>query len=266
MSLYLVEDQIYRMDHYLGKEMIQNILMLRFNNTLFEASWNNTTIDHVQITVAESFGVFERAGYYDASGAIRDMIQSHLLQMLALVAMTPQNTDSTDNTSNASICDAKVEVLKHLSIGQVNQDVVLGQYTSGNGHLGYREEKGVREDSTTETYTAMKLRVNLPRWQGVDFYLRTGKRLSSKVSEIVIVYKTPPGASGKTSPANTLTIQIHPEEGMKLKFNMKKPGTVKELVTRDMTFCQSCIVDYTSVEAYETLINEIGRASCRERV
>lgn len=252
LEKFVDEHQIYRMDHYLGKEMIQNIMMLRFNNMLFEASWNKDYIDHVQITVAESYGVFERAGYYDKSGAIRDMIQSHLLQMLALIAMTPLG-----NREYADIVSAKVEVLKALKFNDVRNDVVLGQYVSHGNMLGYRQEKGVHPESATETFTAMKLRVDLPRWEGVDFYLRTGKRLMDKVSEIVIVYKKPDGALNGGCPPNTLTIKIHPQEGMKLKFNMKMPGTVKELITREMEFCQSCMIDYNAPEAYETLINEV---------
>jgi glucose-6-phosphate 1-dehydrogenase len=252
LESFVDENQIYRMDHYLGKEMIQNIMMLRFNNMLFEASWNKEYIDHVQITVAESYGVFERAGYYDKSGAIRDMIQSHLLQMLALVAMTPLG-----NREYEDVVSAKVEVLHALRFDDVRKDVVLGQYISHGNMLGYRQEKGVHPKSLTETFTAMKIRVDLPRWDGIDFYLRTGKRLKSKVSEIVIVYKKPTGSIGNECPPNTLTIQIHPQEGMKLKFNMKMPGTIKELITREMEFCQSCMIDYHAPEAYETLINEV---------
>lgn len=250
LNQYLVEDQIYRMDHYLGKEMIQNILMLRFDNTLFEASWDRSAIDHVQISVTESGGVEERAGYYDRSGAVRDMIQSHLLQMLALVAMQPESLEL------AAITAAKTDVLSKLRIEDVSRDVVLGQYAAGGQWKGYREEEGVPVQSSTETFAAMKLKIDDPKWQGVDFYLRTGKRMAAKVSEIVVVYKAPSHPTEKYAPANTLTIQIHPLEGMKVRFNMKRPGHHKELVTREMAFCQSCMSDYDAQEAYEVLIME----------
>ncbi len=253
LSDYVVEDQIYRMDHYLGKEMIQNIMMLRFSNMIFEASWNCDYIDHVQINVAESGGVYERAGYYDQSGAIRDMIQSHLLQMLTLIAMTPKGyLDDED------IFTGKTEVLKALSIVDVKKDIVIGQYVSADSMQGYRQEKGVRPDSCTETFAALKVKVDLPRWQGVDFYLRTGKRLAEKKSEIVIVYKDISEEIISKCPVNVLVIEIYPTEGMRLKFNMKMPGTTHEIVTREMEFCQSCILDYSSPEAYEILIKEVA--------
>lgn len=252
LSQYVVEDQIYRMDHYLGKEMIQNIMMLRFSNMIYDASWNKDYIDHIQITVAESVGVMERAQYYDSAGAIRDMIQSHLLQMLSLVALTPEGTlDSED------ILRSKTEVLKALYIEDVKKDVVIGQYTGKDGVKGYREENGVAPDSRTETYAAMKLKVDLPRWEGVDFYLQTGKRLEKKVSEIVIVYKCPNLGSYQDCPQNVMVIEIYPQEGMRFKFNMKKPGETKTLITREMEFCQSCMIDYAAPEAYETLISEV---------
>lgn len=251
LSHYVVEPQIYRMDHYLGKEMIQNILMLRFDNTIFESSWHKDAIDHIQITVSESGGVEERAGYYDRSGAVRDMIQSHLLQMLALVAMDPACLDQD------AICSAKTDVFKQLSIENVERDVVLGQYRAAGPIKGYLEEEGVPANSGTETFAAMKLRVDAPKWQGVDFYLRTGKRLKAKVSEIVVVYKAPQQPSEGLVPPNRLTIQIHPQEGMKLMFNMKQPGHQKALITREMSFCQSCLIDYDAQEAYETLIMEV---------
>ncbi len=252
LSQYVVEDQIYRMDHYLGKEMIQNIMMLRFSNMIYEASWNKDYIDHIQITVAESVGVLERAEYYDQAGAIRDMIQSHLLQMLSLVALTPSGKlDSRD------ILKSKTEVLKALYIEDVKRDVIIGQY-SGDGKVkAYREEKGVAPDSCTETYAAMKLKVDLPRWEGVDFYLRTGKSLEKKVSEIAIVYKCPDVGNYSTCPQNVMVIEIYPQEGMRFKFNMKKPGEARALVTREMEFCQSCMIDYSAPEAYETLIHEV---------
>ena len=251
LSTYVVEEQIYRMDHYLGKEMIQNIMMLRFSNMIYEASWNRAYIDHVQISVTESVGVLERAGYYDQSGAIRDMIQSHLLQMLTLIAMTPKGYPDAD-----AVFIGKTEVLKALSIADAKTDVVIGQYVAANGMESYRDEKGVAADSCTETFAALKVKVDLPRWEGVDFYLKTGKRLSRKISEIAIIYKETGKNIMPDCPTNVLVIEIYPKEGMRLTFNMKKPGTSQELVTREMEFCQSCIVDYSAPEAYEILIHE----------
>ncbi len=251
LEKYLAEFQIFRVDHYLGKEMIQNIMLLRFSNGLFEAGWNSDFIDYVQITVAESIGVFERAGYYDKSGAVRDMIQSHLLQILALLAMTP-----LCETNASDLCDAKVDVLKHLKFEDVKRDVVLGQYSEGEDSVSYRQEQGVHPRSNTETFAALRVKVDLPRWQGVDFYLRTGKRLKEKRSDIVIVYKKPTGKIGQDAPPNILTIQIYPQEGMTLQFNMKQPKTSKKLITREMAFCQSCLIDYAILEAYETLLYE----------
>ncbi len=252
LSTYLVEDQIYRMDHYLGKEMIQNIMMLRFSNMIYEASWNHAYIDHVQITVTESVGVLERAGYYDQSGAIRDMIQSHLLQMLTLVAMTPKKYPDEE-----TVISGKTEVLKALSIADAKTDVVIGQYVAAKGMQSYRDEKGVPPDSCTETFAALKVKVDLPRWEGVDFYLKTGKRLSGKISEIAIIYKETGKNLIPDCPTNVLVIEIYPKEGMRLTFNMKKPGTTQEIVTREMEFCQSCLVDYSAPEAYEILIHEV---------
>ncbi len=251
LEKYLAEFQIFRVDHYLGKEMIQNIMLFRFSNGLFEAGWNKDYIDHVQITVAESIGVFERTGYYDKTGAVRDMIQSHLLQILALLTMTPKN-----ERSQSDICDGKVEVLKHLQFDDVYKDIVLGQYSKSDNSVSYRDEQGVHPQSKTETYAALKIKVDLPRWKDVDFYLRTGKRLQEKHSDIVIVYKKPSGKIGQDAEPNVLKIQIYPQEGMTLKFNMKEPETTKELTTREMTFCQTCIEGYKRPKAYETLIYE----------
>jgi glucose-6-phosphate 1-dehydrogenase len=252
LSEYVVEDQIYRMDHYLGKEMIQNIMMLRFSNMIYEASWNREYIDHVQIIVTESVGVLERAGYYDQSGAIRDMIQSHLLQMLTLVAMTPKGYLDTED-----VIKGKTDVLKAISIADVKTDVVIGQYIGANEMQGYREETGVSPESCTETFAALKVKVDQPRWKDVDFYLKTGKRLSEKKSEIIIEYKEMGENTLPDCPKNMLVIEIYPREGMRLKFNMKMPGTTQEIVTREMEFCQSCILDYNAPEAYEILINEV---------
>lgn len=252
MKKFLDESQIYRMDHYLGKEMIQNIMMLRFSNVLFEASWNHTFIDYVEISVSESSGVFERAAYYDKTGAIRDMVQSHLLQMLALIAMTPDK-----DSHYGHLCDAKVNILKNLKIQSVEEDIVIGQYVSNGFTRGYREENGVSPTSMTETFAAITVQIDVPRWKGVNFYLKTGKGLSHKASEITIVYKRPPGKYGQTAPANKLTIEVDPKEGMSLQFNMKEPRTVSDLITREMAFCQSCMVDYNSPMAYETLIHEV---------
>lgn len=250
LTQYLTEDQIYRMDHYLGKEMIQNIMLLRSENPIFQAIWSHHHIDHVQITLAETLGVVERAGYYDRAGAIRDMLQSHMLQMLALVASS-KTCDVMDYTR---LLAAKIQVLKHLRIEDVSHHVVLGQYLSSDQGRGYREEEGVSDHSLTETFVAAKIFVDTPLWQGVPCYLRTGKRLSRRVSEIVLVFKADQTLLG--SQANALTIAIQPEEGMRLSINLKEPGVTDKAKARQMSFCQTCLSDYTSIEAYETLIIE----------
>lgn len=254
------EENIYRIDHYLGKEMIQNIIMIRFTNQIFKAVWNKDSIDNVQITVKESVGVEERGGYYDHSGALRDMVQNHLLQILALVAMeTPINFDTN------SIRDEKVKVLKSIQIKPCEQgqrNIVFGQYQ------GYLQESKVNPESTTETYVAISCEIDQPRWEGVPFFLRTGKNLDGRGAEIVIEFKKEPfcmqfddankcellDTSGEP---NLLIIKIQPEEGIYFRINTKKPGSESELMPVSMDYCQSCNIAYRSPEAYERLLNDI---------
>lgn len=256
------EEEVFRIDHYLGKEMVQNIEMLRFTNMLFEPVWNNRYIDNVQITASETLGVEDRASYYEHSGALRDMVQNHMLQMLMMVCMEPPSKFETE-----AIRDEKVKVLRSLrryAEDEVSQYVVRGQYVAGERKgeslLGYRDEANVAPDSDTETFVAAKLYVNNFRWSGVPFFIRTGKRMPKKATEIVIQFKDVPmlnnfSHAGEVGP-NLLVIRIHPKEGMTLYLNAKKPGTDDEVVSIAMEFCNNCDIEGGSPEAYERLIND----------
>jgi glucose-6-phosphate 1-dehydrogenase len=224
---YFREKAIFRIDHYLGKETVQNLLVFRFANAIFEAIWNRARIDHVEITVAESLGVEDRAAYYEKEGALRDMVQSHLTQLLALAAMeVPSSLDPE------FIRNEKVKLLRAISVPK-DSDVVRGQYTAGRigpaRVVGYRSEKGVRRASRTETFVALRLEVHNFRWEGVRFFLRTGKRLPTKCSEIVIVFRPPPvwffsGGRTAENTVNRLTITLQPNEGIELAIEIKRPG------------------------------------------
>lgn len=252
------EEDTYRIDHYLGKEMLQNIMVIRFANAFFEPIWNNKYIDHIQITSTETLGVDERGGYYEKSGALKDMLQNHLLQLLALTAMEPPA-----NLDTESIRDEKVKVFKSLKIykeDEVKDYVVRGQYgPSDDGkYVGYREESRTADDSDTETFIALKTEIENFRWSGVPFYIRTGKRLSGKCVEVVVQFK--PNSKilylkeyDDIAP-NQLIIKIQPTEGVNLQFNAKKPGQNNDVVPVRMDFCQNCEVGYNSPEAYERLI------------
>lgn len=229
------EDQIYRIDHYLGKETVQNLMALRFSNALFEPMWRNDHIDHVQITVAESLGVEGRGAYYDHSGALRDMVQNHLLQLLCLATMEPPARLDQD-----AIREEKIKVLRSLrpiTASELGKKTVRGQYRSGaiDGQSvpGYLEEEGIPQDSTTETFVAIKAEIDNWRWAGVPFYLRTGKRLSARVSEIIIQFKSVPhqlfpNQNGTMAP-NRLIIRLQPDEGIRLGMMVKVPGSGMEL-------------------------------------
>jgi glucose-6-phosphate 1-dehydrogenase len=260
MLTYFDETQIYRIDHYLGKETVQNLLMLRFANAIFESLWDRDHIESVQITVAETLGVEERAGYYDRSGALRDMIQNHLTQLLSLIAMeAPASFDADD------IRNEKVKVLR--SIAPISpRHVIFGQYVQGevDGHdvPGYREETGVARDSRTETFVALKLEVANWRWQGVPFYLRTGKRLAERASRIVVNFRCPPVSlfapfeSCRIRP-NRLVITIQPNEGFDLFFEMKVPGQPVRVETQSLRFRYAEAFSQRIPEAYETLLMEV---------
>jgi glucose-6-phosphate 1-dehydrogenase len=243
------EENIFRIDHYLGKEMIQNILIIRYANTIFEPLWNNKYIDNIQIVVSEEEGVGTRGAFYEKTGALRDMVQNHILQLVALTAMNLPSKLSTE-----SIREEKVRILKKLepiNKDRIRDDMVLGQYSS------YREEKNISEGSLTETFVALKLLINNIRWKGVPFYIMTGKGLKSKSAQVFIQFKKPEeikdGIFSNTKP-NLLEIKIQPEEGVYLRFNAKKPITLDEITSVKMDFCQSCQYQYNTPEAYEKLI------------
>ena len=248
----LQENQIYRIDHYLGKETVQNILFARFANTIFEPVWNRNYIDHVQITVAEKVGLEHRAGYYDSVGVLRDMFQNHLLQLLTLVAMEPPASFTASALRNEKV--KVLSAIAPMTPAQVESDTVRAQYA------GYRAESEVKPDSVTPTYAALKFHVNNWRWQGVPFYLRSGKNLTEKKSQIVIQFKEPPLAMFPMPPdkkmaPNLLLLSIQPDEGIHLRFEAKAPDTVAETRSVDMDFHYAESFGPTAIpESYERLL------------
>jgi len=254
------ESQIYRIDHYLGKETVQNLLVFRFTNPIFEASWNRDRIDRVEITVAESLGVGERGGYYDRAGALRDMIQNHLTQILTLVAMETPVTFDAD-----AIRDEKVKVLR--SIGRIeSDDVVLGQYgagdVSGESVAAYRNSTDVAADSVTPTFAAIRLELDNWRWQGVPFFLRTGKAMAERTTQIAVTFRRPPvclfhGVSDSCiEHSDVLYLKLQPEEGFSLEIEVKEPGTSNRLRTIPLHFSYSEAFGDIP-EAYETLLADV---------
>ena len=254
---FFEEHQIYRIDHYLGKETVQNLLVLRFSNGWFEPLWNRNFIDYVEITGAESIGVEERGGYYDGSGAMRDMFQNHLLQVLAMVAMEPPAIINANSMRDEV---AKVMYsLRPLTVEDMEHNLVLGQYTAAeiNGKMekGYLEEKGVPADSRTETYIALRCEIENWRWAGVPFYVRTGKRLPARVTEIVIHFKTTPHpVFSQNAPENKLIIRIQPDEAISMRFGLKKPGAGFEAKEVSMDFRYADLAGAQVLTAYERLL------------
>ena len=261
------EDQTFRIDHYLGKETVQNLLALRFGNTLFEPLWNAAHIDHVQITVAERAGVAGRHNYYDTAGAMRDMVQNHLLQLLCFVAMEPPHSIAADPVRNEKL--KVLHALEPLDGETALAATVRGQYRSGvcgsSAVPGYGEETGL-EDSRTETFVALRAAIANWRWAGVPFYLRTGKRLAQQVSELVIAFRSVPhslfGATAGTLAPNKLVIRLQPDEGVKLSLMVKEPGPgglrLRES-SLDMTFAET--FGGRHPDAYERLLMDVVRGN-----
>jgi len=263
LTRFAHEQQIFRIDHYLGKETVQNILMFRFSNSIFERLWNRESVDHMQITVSEKMGVGQRGGYYEEAGALRDMVQNHLLQVLALVAMEPPVSLEAE-----SIRDEKVKLLKSirpLRPEDVAKQVVRGQYfagvVDGQPQPGYRQETKVKPDSNVETYAALKLFIDNWRWSGVPFYLRTGKCLPLGASEVRIQFRPTPhvlfaAACGVKLDPNALTLRLQPNEGIYLRFNGKVPGTSLGVRPVRMHFSYDAEFGAYTPEAYERLLLE----------
>ncbi|MEM7484849.1 MAG: glucose-6-phosphate dehydrogenase [Bacteroidota bacterium] len=261
LQQYFKEPQIYRIDHYLGKETVQNLLVTRFSNSIFEPLWNRNYIHHVEITNAESVGVEKRGGYYDKSGALRDMFQNHLLQIVSLVVMEPPIGDQPEEIRNE-----KVKALKSLRVMRDKQtlfdNTIRAQYVASeiNGEKvkSYRDEDGVDPNSTTETYAAIKFFVDNWRWHGVPFYVRTAKRMPTKVTEVIIHFKTPHHQifqdSGVNSKDNKLIIRIQPDEGILIKFGVKVPGQGFKVERANLDFYYSSLAQTYVMEAYERLL------------
>ena len=258
------ESQVYRIDHFLGKETVQNVMALRFGNGIFEPLWNREHIDHVQITAAETVGVERRASFYEATGALRDMVPNHLFQLLALTAMEPPTSFDADalRTEKTKILKA----IKPLDPMRVGRDVVRGQYGAGSlkgvAAAAYRDEPGVTHDSRTETYVAMRLKIDSWRWAGVPFYLRTGKRLDERRTEIAVHFKPAPYALFRDTPVDRLTpnvmvMHLQPNEGVTLSISAKVPGPKMKLGGVAFDFRYGDWFNLPSSTGYETLIYDV---------
>jgi glucose-6-phosphate 1-dehydrogenase len=260
------ESQIYRIDHYLGKDTVQNILVFRFGNSMFEPIWNRNYVDYVEITAAESLGVGSRAGYYEDAGALRDMVANHLLQLLTLTAMEPPVAFDADN-----VREEKVQVLRsirRMKPEQVEERTVRAQYGPGdiNGEAakGYKEEEGVKAGSTTETYAAVEFHISNWRWSGVPFYVRTGKRLARQLTEVAVHLKRTPQALFARTPVdeiepNVIVLRIQPNEGITVTFGAKRPGFEMLTNTVHMDFCYQTAFGVESPDAYEMLLLDVMR-------
>ena len=263
LTRYAHEQQVFRIDHYLGKETVQNILMFRFSNSIFEKLWNRNSVDHIQITVSEKIGVGERGGYYEEAGALRDMVQNHMLQVLSLIAMEPPVSLEAE-----AVRDEKVKLLKSirpLTPSDVARQVVRGQYfagiVGGAPRPGYRQETKVKTDSNVETFAAMKLFIDNWRWSDVPFYLRTGKNLPMSASEVRIQFRRTPNVlfaakCGESLDANALTLRLQPNEGISLHFNGMVPGMSLRVRPVRMHFSYDSEFGAYTPEAYERLLLE----------
>ncbi|MBO3748652.1 glucose-6-phosphate dehydrogenase [Streptosporangiaceae bacterium NEAU-GS5] len=262
VNVVFPESSVFRIDHYLGKETVQNILALRFANELYEPIWNRGYVDHVQITMAEDIGIGSRAGYYDGIGAARDVVQNHLLQLLALVAMEDPTSFDAD-----SLRREKEKVLKAVRLPHdLSTGTVRGQYTAGwqggESVVGYLEEEGIPQDSKTDTYAAIKLEVANRRWAGVPFYLRAGKRLGRRVTEVAVIFQRAPHLPFSKDDTeilgqNALVIRVQPDEGITVRFGSKVPGTAMEVRDVSMDFAYGEAFMESSPEAYERLLLDV---------
>jgi glucose-6-phosphate 1-dehydrogenase len=264
LTRHFHENQIYRIDHFLGKETVQNILALRFANPIFEPVWNRNYIDHIVITVAETLGVEHRAGYYEHAGALRDMVQNHLLQLLCLVAMEPPAVYEADDIRNRKM--DVMHALRSIPASDIARHVARGQYSDGwiGGEkiLAYCDELGVKPDSKTETYAALKLYVDNWRWQDVPFYLRTGKRMPAAVSEISIRFRPVPHRAFPNTVTDSarpvsLILRLQPDEGIRWRLYVKQPGTLLRLRTVNMDFSYRKTFKVRTPSAYETLLKDL---------